>query len=309
MSNQPTSEPLPTEFLLSGASGMIGQAIRNSLTAQGVGWSQLVRRQPQSNCELTLDSLPNASLSSLRAVIHLSGANIAAHRWTSAYKAEMRSSRVDTTSRLASALASLSYKPQVLLVASATGFYGNRGDELLTEHSAAGSGYFPTLCREWESAAAPAIDAGIRVVHLRFGVVLGCLNGKAEGALARLLPLFRLGLGGPIGNGRQWMSWIALNDLVRAVFFAADKPTLAGPLNLVAPAPVTNTEFTRELAKAVHRPALLPVPAFAMRLAFGAMAEEALLASTRAIPQRLAESGFRFDAPLLSIALRQILGT
>jgi len=302
------SETGSSEYLLSGASGMIGKAICRSLSGQRIGWKQLVRREPQSDRELVLDSLSTADPAGLRAVIHLSGANIAAHRWTNAYKSEMRQSRVESTARLAKALAALPQRPQVLLVASATGFYGNRGDELLTEQSAVGSGYFPELCQQWEDAAEPAIAAGIRVVHLRFGVVLGMIGGHAEGALARLLPVFRLGLGGPIGNGRQWMSWIALDDLVRAVLFAADNATLSGPLNLVAPAPVTNAEFTRELAKAVHRPAVFPVPAFALRLAFGEMADEALLASTRAIPQRLAEAGFRFEAPILSVALKQILG-
>jgi hypothetical protein len=292
------------EFLLSGASGMIGRALAQGLSAQQIGWKQLVRRAPAHSYEMGWDALtPGADF---RAVVHLSGANVAAHRWSAAYKAEMRSSRIETTARLANALAALPQKPEVLLVASAIGFYGNRGEELLTEQSTAGTGYFSDLCQQWENAAAPAANAGIRVVHLRFGVVLGSLDGRIEGALAKMLPLFRLGLGGPIGNGRQWMSWIGLNDLVRAILFAAGNPLLSGALNIVAPAPVTNAEFTRELARAVHRPAILSVPAFALRLVLGAMADEALLASARVLPQRLAEAVFCFEEPLLPLALKQV---
>jgi uncharacterized protein (TIGR01777 family) len=242
-------------------------------------------------------------LEGFAAAIHLSGANVAAHRWTPAYKREIALSRVQSTRALSTALASLSHPPQVLLVASATGFYGNRGDEPLDESSAAGSGFLADLCQEWEAAAQPAADAGIRVVPLRLGVILG----PGGGALARLLPLFRLGLGGRLGSGRQWMSWISLADAVAAILFTIDTPGLEGPINLTAPHPVPNAEFTRVLARALHRPAILPAPAFALRLALGAMADEALLASARVFPSRLTSAGFRFTHPTVDEALAAAL--
>jgi len=284
---------------------MIGKALAACLSYQARSWKQLVRRDPMTPQELRWESLCNFKS---RAVVHLSGVNVASHRWTPSFKDEMRRSRIETTSRLAFALAQLQQIPEVMLVASAIGFYGSRGDQLLAEQSDAGTGFLAELCQEWEAAAAPAREAGIRVVHLRFGVVLGGSEGRVEGALARLLPIFRMGLGGPIAGGSQWMSWITLHDLVRAVLFAADNPNLAGPLNVVTPIPVTNAEFTHTLATALHRPAMLPVPAFALRVALGEMADETLLASTRVVPQRLAEAGFRFEAPVLSVALDQMFG-
>jgi uncharacterized protein (TIGR01777 family) len=242
-------------------------------------------------------------LESLTAAIHLSGANVAAHRWTAAYKREIWRSRVESTRTLATALATLNDPPQALLVASATGFYGDRGDEFLDENYGPGSGFLADTCREWEAAAQPAVNAGIRVVHLRFGVVLG-----AGGALAKMLPVFRLGLGGRLGSGRQWMSWISLDDVVAAILFALDTPALSGPLNLTAPNPVTNAEFTRALGRAVHRPAIFPAPAFALRLALGAMANEALLASARVVPSRLTSAGFQFAHPTINAALAAALG-
>ncbi len=175
------------------------------------------------------------------------------------------------------------------------GYYGDRGDEILDEDAAAGTGFLPELCAAWEAATLPAKDAGIRVVHLRVAVVIG----PAGGALARLKPLFRLGLGGPLGNGKQWMSWASEADAVSATLFALRNSAIAGPVNIAAPNPVTNREFARELGRALHRPALLPAPAFALRLAIGEMADEALLASTRAVPRRLLEAGFRFEHPTL----------
>jgi uncharacterized protein (TIGR01777 family) len=189
-----------------------------------------------------------------------------------------------------------------MLVASAIGIYGNRGDELLDESSAPGSGFMAELCEQWEAAAQPARDAGIRVVHLRFGVVLG-----PGGALTRVTPIFRLGLGGPLGSGRQWMSWISLSDAVAAILFALDTPTLTGPVNLTAPNPVTNAEFTRALARRLHRPAIFPVPAFALRIALGQMADEALLASARVLPARLTQAGFQFQHPTVEDALAAAL--
>ena len=238
------------------------------------------------------------ALEGFTAAIHLSGANLAARRWTPAYKREMIQSRVQSTHALATTLAGLRHPPQMLLVASATGIYGNRGPELLDETSLPGSGFVADLCRQWEAASQPAVDAGIRVLHLRFGVVLG-----PGGALARLLPIFRLGLGGQLGNGRQFMSWISLHDALAAIFFLLDAPPITGPFNFTAPNPVTNAQFTRALAAQLHRPALLTVPAFALRLALGEMASEVLLSGARAYPARLAAAGFHFTHASLVHAL------
>ena len=242
-------------------------------------------------------------LEGFAAAIHLSGANVAAHRWTASYKREIESSRVQSTRALAQTLAGLRNPPQTFLIASAIGIYGNRGDELLDESSAPGSGFLADLCQQWEAATQPAVDAGIRVVNLRFGVILG----PGPGALAKMLPVFRLGLGGPLGSGRQWVSWISLDDVIAAILFILDTPALAGPVNLTAPNPVTNAEFTRALSAAVHRPAVLPAPAFALRLALGQMADEALLSSARAVPSRLIAAGFQFARPNVAQGLAAAL--
>lgn len=293
---------------MSGASGMLGSALSKALRQRGERVFQLVRRAPDALDELRWNpftgELPElGELGGLGAAIHLSGANVASRRWTAAYKREMTESRVTTTRVLAEALAKLRTPPPVLIAASAVGFYGNRGDEILGEHAGMGRGYFPELCAAWEAATLPAEEAGIRVVHLRISMVLG----PDGGALAKLAPLFRLGLGGPLGNGRQWMSWVSEADAVSAALFALDDAGLAGAINVAAPNPVTNQEFTRELGRAVHRPALIPAPAFALRMAFGEMADEALLASTRAVPRRLLDAGFRFAYPDLAQALAAAL--
>ena len=292
---------------------MLGTAVRQMLAGRGADLLQLVRRAPAAPGQLRWDPSTSPSnadteqLEGLEAAIHLGGASVAAHRWTGDYKREIRASRVESTRALAVALARLRQPPNTLLVASATGIYGNRGDELLDERSSPGTGFLADLCREWEAAAQPAADAGIRVVHLRFGVVLG----PGAGALAKMLPLFRLGLGGRLGSGHQWMSWISLADAVAAVLFALGSnsaaSTLAGPVNLTAPAPVTNAEFTRALGRAVHRPAILPAPAFALRLALGQMADEALLSSARVFPNRLAGAGFQFAHSSVEAALAAAL--
>jgi len=294
---------------LSGASGMLGLALNKALRKRGGQVLRLVRRAPDSSDEVRWDPatglLPEADeLEGLDAAIHLSGANVASQRWTAAYKREMTESRVTTTRVLAEALARLRNPPPVLLAASAVGYYGDRGDEILKEDAAAGTGYFPELCAAWEAATLPAEQAGIRVVHLRTAMVLG----PKGGALAKLAPLFRLGLGGRLGNGRQWMSWVSEADAVSAALFALDNAGLAGAINVAAPNPLTNAEFTRELGQAVHRPALIPAPAFALRLAFGEMADEALLASTRAVPERLLDADFRFEHPTLGEAFAAALG-
>lgn len=292
-------------ILLSGASGMLGTALSGSLAAE-FETLHLVRRPPKSSTEIewhpeALHAFAQTEpLENLTAAIHLSGANLAGRRWTAAYKRELIESRSGSTRALAQTLAELKQPPQGLLVASGAGIYGNRGDELLDESSAPGTGFLADLCGAWEEAAQPAAVAGIRVVHLRCGVVLT----RTGGALAKMLPIFRLGLGGPLGNGRQWMSWIALADLIAAVRLLLRDTALSGPINIVAPEPVTNAEFTRAIGRAVNRPAILPAPAFALRLALGEMADEALLASARVLPKRLLDAGFRFRYPEIDEALR-----
>jgi uncharacterized protein len=295
-------------ILLSGASGMLGTAIGSTLKQQKIRLLTLVRREASGPNELRWNPAGKGihepeRLEGLDAAVHLSGANVALRRWTAEYKREMTESRVATTRLLSESLARLKQPPRVLMTASAVGFYGNRGDEILDEDSMAGQGYFPELCAAWEAAARPAEEAGIRVVHLRFSTVVG----RDGGAMARLAPLFRLGLGGRLGNGRQWMSWVSEADAVSAALFALRTPGISGPVNVTAPEPVTNATFTRKLGRAVHRPALLPAPAFALRLVFGAMADEALLASTRAMPKRLLQAGFVFAHPNLREAFAAAL--
>ncbi len=284
-------------------------ALRQALASHNATVLQLVRRDPVFANELKWDPAASSQFSDpgklegFTAAIHLSGANVAGRRWTPAYKQEMQRSRVESTRALATVLAGLQQPPQAFLVASACGIYGDRKDEILDEQSGPGKGFLADLCREWEAAACPAEDAGIRVIHLRFGVVLAA----GGGALAKMLPLFRLGLGGRLGSGKQWTSWISLADAVPATLFAMDTPAIVGPLNLTAPEPVTNAQFTRALARAVHRPAILPAPAFALRLLMGEMANEALLASQRAVPARLIAAGFQFAHPTIDEALAAIL--
>jgi uncharacterized protein (TIGR01777 family) len=286
---------------------MLGSAIARALGEQGTRTLRLVRREVRTPEELrwnpSAGHLDAARLENLSAAIHLSGANVAARRWTEDYKREMTESRVGATRVLSEALAHLNHPPSILISASAIGFYGNRGDEPLNEDSPAGDGYFPSLCTAWEAATRPAEDAGIRVVHLRFGMVVG-RNG---GAMARLAPLFKLGLGGRLGNGRQWVSWISETDAVAAAFFALETSSLAGAVNTTSPQPVTNAEFTHQLSRAVHRPAFMNAPAFALRLAFGEMADEALLSSTRAFPKRLLDAGFAFAHPTIGEAFAAAL--
>jgi uncharacterized protein (TIGR01777 family) len=296
------------KVLISGASGMLGVALRRELAGRGTPVVQLVRRAPAGENELAWNpraqpAIDPSLLEGCLAAIHLSGASVAGHRWTEAYKRELFSSRVDSTRAVAGLLAGLHTPPQTLIVASAIGIYGDRGDEMLDESSAPGAGFLADVCRAWEEAARPAEEAGIRVVHARFGVVLG--NGP--GALAKMLPVFRLGLGGRLGSGRQWMSWVSLDDTTGAILFALENRKLVGPVNFTAPNPVTNAGFTRALAKQLRRPAILPAPAFALRIALGEMADEALLASARVEPRALLTAGFRFVHPTLPEALAAAL--
>jgi uncharacterized protein (TIGR01777 family) len=237
-------------------------------------------------------------LDGVDAVVHLAGAGIGDHRWTSAYKAQIVGSRITSTRLLATTIARAARPPRVFISASAIGFYGDRGDETLTEASGPGHGFLVDLCQQWEAAAA---SAGVRVVHLRNGLVL---SGRG-GSLRRQLPLFRLGLGGRLGTGRQYWSWIALADELQAIEFCLTHDELAGPVNMTAPHPVTNAEFTRALGRAVHRPAVLPVPAAALQLGLGKeFARELLLSSARVLPTRLQQAGYPFKLPELDAALR-----
>lgn len=295
------------KVLLSGASGMLGRALRDALRKSGSQTIQLVRGRAAEAGQVhwnpaAAQPMDAAALEGVTAAVHLSGANVAAQRWTPAYKRAMTESRVDSTRALALALARLPQPPRVLLVASATGIYGDRGDEALDESSVPGTGFLADLCQAWEEAAAPAVRAGVRVVHLRFGVVLG----GGAGALGRMLPVFRLGLGGRLGNGRQWMSWIALEDVVGAVRFLLEAPEITGAVNVTSPNPVRNAEFTRSLAQQLRRPAVFAAPAWTLRLAFGQMAEEALLSSAKVLPQKLVSAGFQFAKPRIADALATI---
>ncbi|HEV8456034.1 MAG TPA: TIGR01777 family oxidoreductase [Gemmatimonadales bacterium] len=293
---------------MTGASGLLGSAVRRRLEAAGHRVSRLVRRTAGPG-EISWDpaagSLNPAALEGIDAVVHLSGENVGA-RWTTARKARIRSSRVASTRLLSETLAGLQRPPQVMVSASAVGIYGNRGDEVLTEESPLGDpdrDFLVAVTREWEKAAEPARVEGIRVVHSRFGVVLS----PAGGALKKMLLPFRLGLGARLGSGKQWMSWISIDDAVQAVHQALIDDGLQGPVNVTSPEPVTNRDFTRTLARVLSRPALFAVPESALRLALGEMARATILSSARVVPARLLQAGYRFGQPDLESALRHVL--
>jgi len=293
---------------ISGASGLIGQAASTALTEAGWTGLRLVRgagevRSDEISWSPAEGELEPQALEGLDAVIHLSGESIAGGRWTSARKQRILSSRVETTGLVARVLAGLEAPPSVLVCASAVGFYGDRSDTWVDESSPPGEGFLAEVCRAWESAAEPARAAGIRTVHLRTGMVLA----EQGGALAQMLPVFRLGLGGKLGSGQQYMSWIALPDVVRALGFVLEREELQGPVNAVAPHPVTNAEFTQVLGCVLGRPTLLSVPGFALRALLGTMADELLLHGQRVRPRKLAEAGFQFTYPELEEALRAVL--
>ena len=292
---------------ISAASGLIGSALAGDLSADGVEVVRLVRRPPRAADEIGWDpqaanGLDPAALAGVDAVVHLSGAPIAAGRWTAARKAELRSSRIASTATLAEAVAAADQAPGVLLCASAIGYYGDTGERAADESSPGGTGFLAELVRDWEAAADPARAAGTRVAAFRSGIVLAAGGGM----LGRLLLPFRLGLGAKVGSGRQYFSWISLTDEVRAIRFLLDAPGADGPFNLTAPEPVTNAEFTRALATALGRPAVLGLPAAALRIALGEVASE-LLGSARVVPARLEEAGFRFAHPDIATALAALL--
>ena len=295
--------------LVSGASGMIGSALVKRLAEEGHEVTRLVRSPPKPDApEIHWDPAANrlepSAVEGFDAVVHLAGENIAQGRWTEAKKDRIRRSRVQGTRLLAGAIAQANRPPKVLLAASAIGFYGDRGDEELDEDSAGGSGFLADVCRDWEAATQAAGERGIRVVNVRIGLVLSTTGG----ALARLLPLFRLGLGGRLGGGRQYVSWITLDDLGEVIAHLIVTESCRGPVNAVAPQPVTNRQFTRALGRVLRRPALIPVPAPALRLLLGEMAGALLLSSARALPRRLLDSGFTFQDPNLAGALARLLG-
>ena len=299
----------PLRVLVSGSTGLVGSALVPFLTTGGHRVTRLVRTPPRAGEDAVrwdpaAGRLDAAALAGADAVVHLAGENIAGGRWTESIKARIKESRRQGTRLLAQALADLQTPPRVLVAASAIGFYGDRGAEILREESAPGSGFLADVCREWEAATTPAAARGIRVVNLRIGVVLTA----AGGALAKLLPPFRLGAGGRVGSGEQYMSWIGLDDLVAVVLHAIRTEALHGPVNATAPQPVTNREFTATLGRVLHRPTILPLPAAAARVVLGEMADEMLLASTRVAPTRLTETSYRFRQPELEGALRHTLG-
>jgi uncharacterized protein len=294
------------KILISGASGLIGTALTAALRAEGDTVVRLVRNDPGPDSEVwnpDAGTLDEHALYGVDAVVHLAGASIAAGRWTATRKAQILESRVRGTGLLANAMAALSRKPATFLSGSAIGYYGDRGDQIVDETSSRGHGFLADVCAQWEDAAAPAAAAGIRVVTLRTGVVLS----RAGGALQKMLPPFRVGVGGPVGSGTQYMSWIAIADVVGAIIHLLNTPAVSGPVNLVAPTAVTNREFARTLGKVLRRPAVVAVPARALRIALGAMADEMLLASTRVRPVRLATSGYHYRYPELEAALRHVV--
>jgi len=293
---------------ITGSSGLVGEALIPFLTTGGHHIVRITRSNRDGEKAIIWDpandQLDPALLEGFDAVVHLAGESIAGHRWSAKQKAKIRDSRVQSTQLLSKTLARLARPPRVLISASAIGYYGDRGNEMLDEKSARGKGFLSEVCREWEESTRAAADAGIRVVNLRFGVILS----PKGGALAKLLTPFRFGLGGRVGSGRQWMSWVALDDVVGCIYHAIATPDLRGPVNVVSPNPVTNREFTATLARVLSRPAVLPMPAALARLAFGELADELLLASVRVAPKELLDSGCRFAYPYLEAALRHILG-
>jgi len=294
--------------LMTGASGLVGTALAAELRTAGATVNRFARPgtaaaagdvawNPETG-EMNLAAAEGAD-----AVVNLAGASIGGGRWTAKRKALLRSSRVDLTERLVAGLGRLKKPPAILVSASASGYYGDRGEESLTEASASGQDFLATISRDWEAAAIKAQPFGMRTVIARFGIVLA----KNGGALPRMLTPFKLGAGGRIGSGKQWMSWVALDDVVGAIRFAIGGAAVRGPMNVVAPNPARNADFTRVLARVLRRPAIFPAPAFALRLVLGEMADALLLSSQRVVPQKLSEGGFRFQYAELEAALRHAL--
>ncbi|MAT72925.1 MAG: TIGR01777 family protein [Planctomycetaceae bacterium] len=300
--------PNARKVIVTGASGLVGTVLCNNLADSGWQVIRAVRRPAQSPDEVMWNpqtgDIDKAGFEGAAAVVHLAGENIADSRWSESFKQKILHSRTQGTLLIAETLAALDAKPEVLVCASAIGYYGDRGDEVMTEASPPDDDFLADVCVQWEAACQPARDAGIRTVNTRIGVV----QSPKGGALAKMLTPFKLGAGGVLGSGEQYISWIALEDVARGLQFAVETPGLSGPVNLVAPNPVTNREFTKTLGRVLGRPTIFPVPAFAAKLAFGEMAEALLLASTRVAPTALEAAGFEFQHRQLEPALRHLLG-
>lgn len=295
-------------ILVSGSHGLVGSALIKSLLSNGHSVSRLVREVPaKGSPDIAWDpeqgTIDRDKLSGFDAVVHLAGESIASGRWTPEKKQRIRESRIKGTLLLSNALAECHQPPAVLVSASAIGFYGDRGDELLTELSSPGNDFLAEVCVEWERSTSPAEEKGIRVVKTRLGIILD----KKGGALAKMLPPFRMGIGGKVGTGKQWMSWIALDDVITGLQFVIEKESVTGAVNFVSPNPVTNAKFTSSLGRTLGRPTFLPVPVFGARLAFGEMADALLLSSQRVEPSKLKEADFRFQHTTLPEALAAVL--
>jgi uncharacterized protein (TIGR01777 family) len=305
---------MPEKILIAGATGLIGTALAASCARDGVSVVGLVRdvgraapRLPSATLyawDATKGPPPADAFEGVDAVVNLVGEPVAARRWSDAFKQRVRQSRIASAHALVDAMRALEKRPRVLVQASGVGYYGDRGDDILTEMSPAGAGFLAELSRDWEAEAQQAAELGVRVVLLRSGIVLS----RAGGMLAKMLPPFRLGIGGHVGSGKQWFPWIHLDDHIGLIRHVIANERVSGPLNVVAPEPATNAQFTTALGRALHRPTVLAAPAFALRVALGGqMAEELLLASQRAMPVRTLETGYRFQQPLLEPALKDLV--
>lgn len=295
------------KILVSGASGLVGTNLIPTLLAKGNQIYKLVRREPRGIDEIHWDAegglIEQEKLEDFDAVVHLAGDSVASENWSEEKKRKIRDSRVTGTRTLVDALKRCVNPPKHFVSASATGFYGNRGGEILNEESAPGKGFLPEVCQEWETEALKAENFGARVVLLRTGIVLA----KDGGALAKMLTPFKFGVGGTVGSGKQWMSWIALDDMIKIIHFALENENLRGAINVVAPNAATNEEFTRTLGAALNRPTVLPMPEFAIKMLFGEMGEALLLEGARVYPQKLLDAKFEFDYTNLENALKHVL--
>lgn len=295
-------------ILITGASGLLGSTLQPLFKSGGHEVVRMGREKTHLPDVITWnpakEELDRTKFDNFDAVVHLAGESIAGARWNEDVKERIRSSRVRGTRFLCEELCKLKKKPEVLICASAIGYYGSRGNEELTEQSAAGTSFLAEVCKEWEAAAQSARDAGIRVVNLRFGMILSA----KEGALAKMLLPFKLGAGGMVGDGKQYWSWVSVDDAANICFFAINTKELSGPVNTVAPHSVTNLEFTKTLGRVLSRPTIVPMPAFAAKLALGEMADELLLASARVVPRALEQAKYAFQHPTLETALRALLG-
>ncbi len=294
---------------ISGASGLVGRFLKEHFLAQKHEVNEISRHRKLFNkntivWNLEEQTVDAAALEDHDVIVHLAGANISAHQWTKAYKKEILKSRINSTKLLVHAVKDLNRRPKIVFVASAIGFYGNHDPEVpINEHSGGGHGFLAQVCQEWENASADLILYGVRLIHMRFGVVLS----NRGGALTKMLPLFYFGLGGRLGSGRQKMSWIALDEIPGIIDYIIDHDQISGPVNFVAPNPVTNKQFTKTLGKVLFRPTILPVPAFVIHSLFGQMGKELLLEGAHVMPQALLDAGYQFKYPNLEQALRKSL--